>query len=506
MEFATSLSTGKTYEAFKVSYSQAHTLRLVCPVCKEKVFKLVRRIPQETHMFAHHKGGSPDCELYFPATTDQRVPDLGPGVSRGQTFNQFISDIDNDLQTLLVNAGLIAPTVDARFLGLLNVLVNKEAEHLAPSFAAVELSNLALVSGEKNQETEIASVIFEFYTRDGARFIDGLFCKWFLYAVYFKHEDAEMGAVLSKLVNQKGTAFTSLAGLMLFGLAQFYAKGDLTGFCNDFSLKLMTYSSRLPLCDESLGFAAWTDCLGTLTRPNGINVGNWKGVKRNGQGTPQWPDGQNYWPDGQQYVGAFKDGKYSGQGTQTWPDGREYVGAFKDGKYSGQGTFTSQDGEKYVGDWKDGLYDGQGTQTFSDGRQYFDGEQYVGAFKDGKRNGRGTLTWPSGAKYVGAWKNGEQHGKGTWTSPDGEKYVGDWRYGLYDGQGIHMFADGRQYAGAFEDGKRNGQGTLTWPSGAKYVGRFRHDKYSGQGTLTLSNGNVSHSGEWVDGEPKGLSV
>ena len=391
MEFATSLSTGRTYEAFKVSYSKAKTLKLVCPVCKEKVFKRVRHIPHETHMFVHHKGGSPDCELYFPAAADQWVTDSGPGVSRGQTFNQFIRDIDKDLQALLVNAGLIAPTVDARFLGLLNVLVNKEAENLAPSLRAVELANLALVSGEKNQETEIASVIFEFYTRDGARFIDGLFCKWFLYAVYFKHEEAEMGAVLSKLVDQKGAAFTSLACLMLFGLAQFYAKGDLTGFCDEFSLKLMTYSSRLPLCDESLGFAAWTACLGTMTLA-----------------------------DGGKYVGAFKDGTYNGHGTYTWPDGEKYVGAFKDGKRNGLGTVTLADGRKYVGAFKDDKLNGQCTYTWPDGRKY------VGAFKDDKLNGHGTYTWPDGEKYVGAFKDGKRNGQGIQTSRTRVLYSGLW--------------------------------------------------------------------------------
>ena len=32
------------------------------------------------------------------------------------------------------------------------------------------------------------------------------------------------------------------------------------------------------------------------------------------------------------YVGEFKDGKRTGQGTYTWSDGRKYVGEFKDGR------------------------------------------------------------------------------------------------------------------------------------------------------------------------------
>src|SRR5687767_10943536 len=63
MDYARSLSTGKEYSADSVTYDQARALKLVCPVCKEKVFKRVRKIPSETHFFCHHRGGSPDCEL-----------------------------------------------------------------------------------------------------------------------------------------------------------------------------------------------------------------------------------------------------------------------------------------------------------------------------------------------------------------------------------------------------------------------------------------------------------
>ena len=97
MNYAKSLSTGRTYQADKVSYAQAKGLKLVCPFCTEKVFKRVRKIPHETHMFAHHKGGSPDCELYFPATSDSHSADASDGISRGQTFEEFINGIEEDI-------------------------------------------------------------------------------------------------------------------------------------------------------------------------------------------------------------------------------------------------------------------------------------------------------------------------------------------------------------------------------------------------------------------------
>ena len=42
------------------------------------------------------------------------------------------------------------------------------------------------------------------------------------------------------------------------------------------------------------------------------------------------------YPDGTQYIGEFKDGERSGQGTLTYPDGRKLTGQFKDGKFVGE--------------------------------------------------------------------------------------------------------------------------------------------------------------------------
>ena len=240
MEFATSLSTGKTYEAVKVSYAQAKALKLVCPVCKEKVFKRVRRIPHETHMFAHHKGGSPDCELYFPATSDGPSTTAGLSAPRGQTFEQFIRDIDADLRNLLIAAQIIPERgIDERVLRLIAALVAKEARNLTPSFKAVEASgNTVLGNSTENAQAEIiAPLIFEFYTRDGARFIDTLFAQWVLYCISFKDERADISVVLDSLIRQQ-KIFSDLAGTMLAGLALYYSDEDLSLFAEEFSIQM----------------------------------------------------------------------------------------------------------------------------------------------------------------------------------------------------------------------------------------------------------------------------
>ena len=59
--------------------------------------------------------------------------------------------------------------------------------------------------------------------------------------------------------------------------------------------------------------------------------------------------------DGATYVGDWKDGKRSGQGTYTWSGGK-YVGDWKDGKMTGQGTYTYADGTKESGNFINGIY------------------------------------------------------------------------------------------------------------------------------------------------------
>ena len=52
-------------------------------------------------------------------------------------------------------------------------------------------------------------------------------------------------------------------------------------------------------------------------------------------------------------------------GILIYEDGSKYVGEFKDGKFSEQGTFTYKDGTTYFGEFVQGLFDGQGTFTLS---------------------------------------------------------------------------------------------------------------------------------------------
>ena len=67
------------------------------------------------------------------------------------------------------------------------------------------------------------------------------------------------------------------------------------------------------------------------------------------------------------------------------------------------GTITFPSGSRYVGEFRDGKRTGQGTMSFLDGVKYKG--KYEGKWKDGRKNGQGTETYPSGRKYEGEWKN-----------------------------------------------------------------------------------------------------
>ena len=155
----------------------------------------------------------------------------------------------------------------------------------------------------------------------------------------------------------------------------------------------------------------------------------------------------------------------------------KYVGEWKEGEMTGQGTLTWTNGDKYVGEWKEGEMTGQGTRTWANG------DKYVGEFKESERTGQGTLTWASGNKYVGEWKEGERTGQGTLTWASGNKYVGEWKEAEMTGQGTYTWTNGDKYVGEFKEGEMTGQGTLTWTNGDKYVGEFKEGERTG-GTMT----------------------
>ena len=127
-----------------------------------------------------------------------------------------------------------------------------------------------------------------------------------------------------------------------------------------------------------------------------------------------------------------------------------------------------KDGE-YVGEWKDGKRTGQGTYTLSSG------DQYLGENKDKETHDQGTITWSDGTKYVGELKDGNPNGLGTYTLSSGSKYVGEHKDGKKNGQGTMTFSDGRMFVGEYKDDKPwNGTG---YNKNGEIVVRFVNEVY-----------------------------
>ena len=89
----------------------------------------------------------------------------------------------------------------------------------------------------------------------------------------------------------------------------------------------------------------------TLVYPNGTEYrGLTKGIKPEGEGTMQWPNG------GGNYVGTWKIGLPHGQGRRVYANGESYVGRWKNGRRHGFGIMTNKSDQQvlYEGLWRDG--------------------------------------------------------------------------------------------------------------------------------------------------------
>ena len=91
-------------------------------------------------------------------------------------------------------------------------------------------------------------------------------------------------------------------------------------------------------------------------------------------------------------------------GTNTFANGNKYIGEYKGFKRQGQGTFIWKNGEKYIGEFKNDMQHGQGLYT------YPTGAKYKGNYLEGKKNGQGIYTYASGKIEDGEWKNSKLNG------------------------------------------------------------------------------------------------
>ena len=137
--------------------------------------------------------------------------------------------------------------------------------------------------------------------------------------------------------------------------------------------------------------------------------GNWLRNKRSGKGKLTFADGGVF-------TGAFQDDEaHDGQlidcNDNKYENDLNKGGCFLRGKLNGFGTARFSNSTDYVGDFKDGLMSGQGTLTYKNGFGIGGKAIFVGNFRHNKRDGYGELFWGNsmsggdGEVYKGLWHN-----------------------------------------------------------------------------------------------------
>lgn len=92
VRYGQSLLLSETLEAAHLEYQDCAALQIVCPACREPVFKAVREIPAVTHYLAHYGAAgayAADCEMRV-GRFDPRAIELQNIISRGQKLQIFL--------------------------------------------------------------------------------------------------------------------------------------------------------------------------------------------------------------------------------------------------------------------------------------------------------------------------------------------------------------------------------------------------------------------------------
>ena len=126
-----------------------------------------------------------------------------------------------------------------------------------------------------------------------------------------------------------------------------------------------------------------------------------------------------------------------------------YLGQFKDLSRNGRGAYKfDNDGSVWVGYWKKNMKDIKGIIYDSNGNKVFEGE-----YKNGMRNGYGVMNFESGEKYEGEYKDDKRCGKGTFYWDDGSKWEGTFEDNEMNGVGIFYDVDGENWEAEYKNGE-----------------------------------------------------
>ena len=186
-----------------------------------------------------------------------------------------------------------------------------------------------------------------------------------------------------------------------------------------------TWRQLLPFLPDT-SVAAAAVCV--LETAEGNYTGQLRGGLRHGWGEMRWSNGTLYGDTDQFYYSR----------------GDRYLGQWEAGRQHGLGTLFSQTGV-YVGAWRDGLQSGNGSAIYNNGNRY------EGEFSRGFKHGHGVFSVANGDRYSGQFRRGRRHGEGIELFHTGERYVGGYEADQRQGRGTAYYATGQvKYTGEEE--------------------------------------------------------
>ena len=115
MRFGYSMLQQDAIAAEDLTYGLCEELLVVCPVCKEGVFKKVRQNKHtETHYLSHYQNTlqSAECELRTKDLTHEQIKNMGAGIVRGQSMEEFYLSFQEIFYTVFTDPSCADPEFD----------------------------------------------------------------------------------------------------------------------------------------------------------------------------------------------------------------------------------------------------------------------------------------------------------------------------------------------------------------------------------------------------------
>lgn len=155
MKLGYSILLGEYFEAEAICYTHCKDLQIVCPNCREPIFKRVRSVPEEIHYYAHYekdKNSIEECELRVNGIKGEQI--LKQNIeSRGQKLKYFMYVFKDMLKEYLDGA----PPMSTVYYAIKNMPdqeIDIAMRRITPSFSLKKEYNLIFSKCYNKQEVK----------------------------------------------------------------------------------------------------------------------------------------------------------------------------------------------------------------------------------------------------------------------------------------------------------------------------------------------------------------